>query len=590
MAYKLKDHLCRFCKFCSADDKSVPAELFEIKAEAPDLSGFRYPLPSKKSDYTCFSECDGVIWYGASNGVTRYDEAAERYEDKVMFFSADRDLPDNNVKAILAKENGAWVLTETGATFIEMRLISMKEKADILLNETLEYVERRGMVSQRRLNVARDYESRQPYAHSDNDGSFTAGFAVGEILRYAHLKKVKGADDPETIAAKKSATKVVEGCLLLLHVHFRGNGFVARTYHTPDEPVPDDGIFFRIKGDKAYCVETTDSVNKNIVGLEVDASGEVPERLARLYTDLGFTKEGIVYKADTSSDEITHHFLTIYFAHEYLGCDDPELDELIISSTKGLMNHIIDNGYNLIDYTGKPTTWAKWSESYFNEDFGYVDACLNASELLAYHLVTMHVTGEQGKWRESYDYLVKERGYADLGAKHFDRLYLASLSMNFDYVEDIMYGDHNLAVSSFLLLCLLEKDEELLEKYRNGFRSWRTSLEREHNPGYDIPFMLACPDDYVDLDALATWFYRTNASRLSSGVSLKSRHDIPVKKLRMGTEEISLLLPPDERFISKYDRNPLDRRDEDSGGVYCIESCYVYTFAYWIGVFFGFFE
>ena len=334
MAYKLKDHLCRFCKFFSADDKSVPAELFEIKPSAPDLSGFRYPLPSKKSDYTCFSECGGVIWYGASNGVTRYDESAERYEDKVMYFSADRDLPDNNVKAILAKENGAWVLTETGATFIEMRLISAREKADILLNETLEFVERRGMVSQRRLNVARDYESRQPYAHSDNDGSFTAGFAVGEVLRYAYLKREKGADDPETIAAKKSATKVVEGCLLLLHVHCRGNGFVARTYHTPDEPVPDDGLFFRIQGNKAVCVETTDSVNKNIVGLEIDASGEVPERLARLYTDLGFTKEGLVYKADTSSDEITHHFLTLYFAHEYLACDDPELDELIISSTK----------------------------------------------------------------------------------------------------------------------------------------------------------------------------------------------------------------------------------------------------------------
>ena len=590
MAYKLKDHLCRFCKFYSADDKAVPAELFEVKSEAPDLSGFRYPLPSKKSDYTCFSECNGIIWYGASNGVTRYDESAERYEDKVMFFSADRDLPDNNVKAIIAVENGAWVLTETGVAFIEMRLISAREKADILLNETLQFVERRGMVSQRRLNKARDYESRQPYAHSDNDGTFTAGFAVGEILRYAYLKKTKGADDPETIEAKKSATKVTEGCLLLLHVPCRGNGFVARTYHTPDEPVPDDGIFFRIKGDKAYCVETTSSIERGIVDLEIDASAEIPARLAKLYEDQGFTKEGLVYKADTSSDEITHHFLCLYFAHEYLACDDPELDELIISSTKGMMNHIIDNGYNLVDYSGEPTTWAKWSEGYFNEDFGYVDACLNAGELLSYHLVTMHITGEQGKWKESYDYLVNERGYAELSQHHFDRLYLASLSMNFDFVEDIMYGDHALAMCSYLLLCLLEKDEVLLEKYRNGFRAWRTSLEREHNPGYDIPFMLACPDDEVDMEALATWFYRTNASRLAASVSLKSRHDIPVKKLRMGNNEISVLLPPDERFISKYDRNPVDWRDEDSGGIHCIESCYVYTFAYWMGLFYGFFE
>ena len=311
MAYRLKDHLCRFCKFYAADDKAVPAELFAIKSEAPDLVGFKYPLPSKKSDYTCFAECNGIFWYGASNGVTRYDEKAERYEDKVMFFSADRDLPDNGVKAILAKENGAWVLTEKGVTFIEMRLISVREKADMLLKETLDFVERRGMVSQRRLRVPGDFNSRYPYAHSDNDGSFTAGFAVGEILRYAYLKKTKGADDPETIEAKRSATKVVEGCLLLLHVHCRGNGFAARTYHTPDEPVPDDGIFFRIKGDKAYCVETTNSIERDIVNLEIDASAEVPERLARLYTDLGFTNEGLVYKPDTSRDEITYHFLSL---------------------------------------------------------------------------------------------------------------------------------------------------------------------------------------------------------------------------------------------------------------------------------------
>ena len=59
-----------------------------------------------------------------------------------------------------------------------------------------------------------------------------------------------------------------------------------------------------------------------------------------------------------------------------------------------------------------------------------------------YHLVTMDITGEEGKWRESYDYLVNEKGYADYGRKHFDRLFQASISGEFDYPEDIMYGDH----------------------------------------------------------------------------------------------------------------------------------------------------
>ncbi len=588
--YKLKSHLCRFCTFFSIGDSKIPAELIAAKNEIPDLSDFTYPLPSKKSEYTCFAVADDVEWYGASSGLTRFDKNAEREEDIIMYFSAPRDLPDNNVKAILPQGENVWVLTETGAAFIEMRMVSMEEKADILLDESVKYVNRRWMFSQKYLTQARDFDSILPYGHSDNDGSFTSGFSIGEVLRYATFKREKGIDHPDTLKAKEIATKAVEACLLLLHIPCRGDGFVARTYLAPDEPVPDDGLFFKINNGKAVCVETTDSKEKNVCGCEIDASAEVPERLAKLYTDLGYTIDGIVYKADTSSDEITHHFLNLLIAHEYLACDDPELDELIITSTKGLMNHIIDHGYELHDFTGKPTSWAKWSASYFNTEFGWVDGALNSAELLMYHLVTMKITGEQGKWRESYNHLVNDLGYAEMTEQHFGRLYQASLSMNFDFPEDIMYGDHMLAVLSFWGLCMLETDDVLLKKYRNGFKAWRTSLAREHNPGYDLPYFIACPDEKPDLDKLAGWYYRFNSSRLAAGVSLVGRHDVPVKILRAGAKEISVQLPPDEVFISKYDRNPLEYKNEDSGGAVCVESCYVYTFAYWIGRFFGFFE
>ncbi len=588
--YKLKDHICRFCKMYSLDDPAVPAALFEAEAVKPCLAGFPYPLPSKKSDYTCCAKTGNVEWFGASNGLTRYDSAAERTEDIIMYFSADRDLPDNNVKALLPDGENIWVLTDTGATLIEMRLIGAEEKADILRDESEKYVDRRGMKTQKHLTEGRNLDSILPYGHSDNDGCFTATYAMGEIYRYAVYKREKGIDHPDTVLAKKYATRAAEATLLLMHISGRGDGFVARTYLCADEPVPDDGIFIRRNGDTAYVLETTCSKEWNCVGAECYCGAEIPARLAHLYRDLGYTDDDIVYKGDTSSDEISTHFLFFKVAHDLLGCDDPELDDIIISTCKGLMNHIIDNGYILKDFTGKATTWAKWNEEYFVSEFGYVDACLNSAELLMYHLVTMDITGEQGKWRESYDYLVNDKHYADYGAKHFDRLMQASIAGEFDYPEDIMYGDHMLAVCSFYGLCTLEKDEALLEKYRNGFRSWRSSLAREHNPGYDIPFMLACPDDEVDVEALATWFYRTNASRLAAGVSLIGRHDVAVKTQQMGNKEISVLLPPDERFISKYDRNPLYYKNEDSGGIMCVESAYVYSYAYWMGRYYGIFE
>ena len=104
------------------------------------------------------------------------------------------------------------------------------------------------------------------------------------------------------------------------------------------------------------------------------------------------------------------------------------------------------------------------------------------------------------------------------------------------------------------------------------------------------PYALCCGWDTIDLKAAAKWFERTNMSRLAAGVSLGARFDV-AKKLRWGGyEETSFLLQPDERFIAKYDRNPWSFCEEDSGGINYLESCYVYTFAYWIGLYYGFIE
>ena len=202
----------------------------------------------------------------------------------------------------------------------------------------------------------------------------------------------------------------------------------------------------------------------------------------------------------------------------------------------------------------------------------------------------MEITGEKGKWLQTYESLINEHGYADLTEKHFDRLYQMCLALGVDYQSEIMYGDHMLATCSFFGLCTMEKDEKLLRKYRKGYEAWRSSIGPEHNPGYDFLYALANPDDEIDMERIREWFLRFNLSRLASGVSLIGRHDVAVKELRDNYNQISVLLPPDERFISKYDRDPLRYTNVDSGGNMCVESCFVYTFAYWIGRYFGFIE
>ncbi|HBL40122.1 MAG TPA: hypothetical protein DDY98_00520 [Ruminococcaceae bacterium] len=588
---KLRSTPNRFCTFFKKDDPAVPSALFTAECAVPDLSGIRVPLPSRKKDYTCSAwGGDGALWLGSNGGLTRWFPDAHDEEDKVMYFSANRYLPDNHVQALLSdNENGVWVLTKSGVVHVEMKVVSPREKAYALLDETLKAVDRRGMVSQKKLAVARDISSAVPYGHSDNDGDFTAGFAIGEIFHYAVLKREKGEDDPETKQARKVATRACEACLLLMHISKRGNGFVARSYLAPDEPVPDDGLFYRLNGNKAVCLETSFSKRKNLANKEIDASTPIPERLRKLYTEKGYEDDGLIYKGDTSSDEISLHFLHIYFAHKFLGEGDPELDELLKQSAAGLAEHIVTNGYELMECDGNPTTWAKWSLRYFATEFGWPDAPLNAAEVLMYIKVTQSVTGDYDKWQKEYQKLL-DMGYADLPAKHYDRAFQASLLADGDVESELMYGDNMLCVAAFWALIDLEEDKDLREKYLAGFRSWYGTICRECCPGYEYPYALCCGRDTIDLKANAKWFERTNMSRLAAGVSLGARFDI-AKKIRWGGyEETSFLLEPDEHFIAKYDRNPWCFCEEDSGGVSYVESCYVYTFAYWIGIYYGFIE
>ena len=154
------------------------------------------------------------------------------------------------------------------------------------------------MVSQRELQELGNIESIYPYAASDNDGTFTAGHAIGEIYHYAVLRDKLGEDHPRTKKALKYATMSSEACLLLMYIHGRHEGFIARSYHLPDEPVPDDGLFYVRDGKVARLAETTASKKRGIVGQEVACDYPIPERLARLYRDLGYSDDGIIYKAD----------------------------------------------------------------------------------------------------------------------------------------------------------------------------------------------------------------------------------------------------------------------------------------------------
>ena len=590
----LRDSLVRAVSFYAPNDPAVPPQLFTQQISPPDLSGVFLPLPSLHRDYTCFAKTENALWMGAPNGLTRYAPDAARKADRVMYFSANRELTDNNVLSVWAPDaakEAVWVRTETGVSFIELKTVSAEKKAGILTDESLKYVDRHGMVTQKELNRARVPESAVPYGHSDNSGTFTCMFAVGELCKYAVRKKELGETHPKTLAAKKSALRATEACLLLCFISCRGDGFVARTYLTKDEPLPDDGLFYRITNGKATCQDLTFAREKGLAGKVIDASATVPKRLAHLYKDEGYTINDIVYKGDTSSDEITHHYLLFYFTHLILGAEDPELDALVKDRAKAIAGHILRNGNVMRECDGLPTTWAKWDKGYFSTPIGWSDGCLNAAELLMYLKVTMFVTGETGEWEAAYKRLALDEGYARLSAMHEMRFFLSAGAGGLEEVEELMYGDNSLATCAYWLLIALEKDETLLKMYKEGYKGWNGTFRREHDPAYDFPYMLCFPEEPLNTELLTDWFRRQLATRVCSVSDFRSRRDVPERIRRGGMRETACLLPPDEHNVTKYDRNPFDwRYEHETHGLYHLESCYVYTYAYWLGRYTGLIE
>lgn len=587
MPIVLYPHKSRVITFYSVDSPCVPKTLFEDMGENVDFKPV-YPTPFRKRDFKIIKKFGNAYYVAGSKGLFRYCESEEEEYDRVMYFSADRDLKDNNVLALCGDENEIWVRTETAVSHIQLKMMTMEQKAELLREETSRIVDRKGMVSNRNLTEPWNLESAHKFGHSDNDGGFTASFCMGEMFHYDVFKREKGAEHPDTIKVREIAMRALTACLLLMYIPGRNDGFVARSYVTTDAPLPDDGLFMRRKGNIATVIETNYAKRNGLVGLQSEIVEEIPERLRYLYESEGYTADDIIFKGDTSSDEITLHLFNLYYAHTIFGEEDKELDAIILNRTEKIINHILDNGHELVDFHGKPTSWAKWSDRYFKSGIGWCDGPLNCAELLMYLKLGQAVCGYNEKWQTEYETLLAN-GYDKLCTLHYDRAFSTAIMKHCDTAEDIMYGDHMLSNLTFFGLTLFEKDEKLRDIYYQGWQSWRsTSIGKEHHPIYDIPFAVNFgSDDYYDEEKIKMWFYRSDCSRLASKVSLTERCDVAAKEYRAGYRQTSYLLTPDERFISKYDRDPWEYKNEDSNGNMGVEMCAPYTLAYWIGRYYG---
>ena len=481
----------------------------------------RVPAVLKQSGAkTRAAASDGAEWYGTTHGVIRVDPQAPP-PDRSQYFAGRRYLPDDDVQRLAAdRAAGMWVRTKTGVSHIEMRPMTMAVKAALFEERIHRRHDRHGLVAPSILRVPGDISTNQ-MRDDDNDGLWTSMYAAAECFRYAVTRS------PEALA---NATRSTRAVLFLEEVAGK-RGFPARSYIRKGEPMPTGGQWH-------------------------------------------WTQDGQYYwKGDTSSDEIVGHFFLYSVATDLL--PDEVLKKLIAETAARIIDHIITHGYNLVDVTGKPTTWGRWSRSYFRREPG--DSALNSIELLSFLKTAAHITGNI-KYANEYTKVALGLGYAKRATRYLELR------------QEINYSDEELAMLSFYNLFRYETNTHLLnDYYRPALNQWWRNMAREENPLWTLIYATAQPNAPVDLASAVQTLYRMPVDTIDWTVINSNRAGLVLDTAadRFQRRQAMTLLPPDERPVMKWNANPFDvdggagGRAEDDGAAFLLP--------YWMGRYLGLF-
>ncbi|MCI0337230.1 MAG: hypothetical protein L0226_06615 [Acidobacteria bacterium] len=457
-----------------------------------------------------------LLWIGTKYGLFNYHLPTH----SIQYFAGKRWLPDDQVVAIGFEEHktgsfAVWVETPKGFSCIEYKQMTLAEKAKAFENRVRARHVRHGLTAGSHLRIPGDLSSNQMVS-SDNDGLWTAIYVAAECFRY----KVTGEAD-----AREFARQGIQAIMRLEEITGIP-GFPARSFiKIGVDEQPRDGEWHM-----------------------------TPDGQWR-------------WKGDTSSDEIVGHYF-VYPIYYDLVADDDEKKK-IRAVVMRITNHILDNGYQLIDTDGKRTTWGWWGPGTIWEDPD--ETGLRALHILSHLRVAIHITGNP-KFQAAYN---------DLIDKH--RYHLLTRNQKINIPTRINHSDDELAFLSYYPLLLYEKDPKLREIYIQSLeRSWL--VERpERNPLWN--FIYAAGSSSQDFDRVASirTLREIPVDLVAWTVTNSQRLDVPIDPLsdRFKHRQSLTVLPYDELPAMKWNGNPYridggsDGRGEDDGAFFLLP--------YWMG-------
>jgi hypothetical protein len=462
------------------------------------------------------------VWVGTTRGAVRLISPGEPYE----YFAGKRWLPADHVTGIGFDSDGrvVWLETEEGFSRIEYEVMTLGEKAGDFEDRVRKRHVRHGFTADSRLLKPGDLSSNRMIS-TDNDGLWTAMYLAAECFRF-------------NVTGEKAAAKYAEQALeaLMRLEQITGiPGFPARSIiQIGVDEQPTDGEWHTTSDNKWR------------------------------------------WKGDTSSDEIVGHYYGYSVFHDLVA--DESQKAQIAKVVDRITNHILNNGYHLVDLDGKPTRWGWWApEEIWREPD---ETGLRALHLLSHLKVAIHITQNNAN-RERF-----KASYADLINNHrYDRL---TLNQKINYPGHINHSDDELAFLSYYPLLRYETDSRLKRIYETSLeRSW--SVEQpERNPLWNFIYAAGTGDDEFSVGEAILTLQQIPTDLVKWTMVNSHRLDVPINTTndRFARVQSLAVLPYDELPVMKWNGNPyrLDGgnrgKSEDDGAFFLLP--------YWMGRYYGY--
>ena len=466
---------------------------------------------------------DDKIWLGTNHGAILFTP----YEDgrKWYYRAGKRYLINNEISDIIISAKGMPVYFETKDGISKLSGIqrSLSQKAEII-EELINIRHRRlGLVASCILN---DSENPTSYKikYGENDGLWTSYHVTAMSLAYAATGNKKYLE-----SAKKSMHAII-----MLQNASGVPGLIARS-----------------------VVPINDEYTEN--------------------DEWRKTSDGkFLWKSDASSDEMDGHFFAFYSYWEHIAKYDKAENKLIKKQISEIINYLLDNDLQLIDWDGKRTYWGFWNPEMLNDDPDhYLENGLNSAQILSFLKVAYYITGNE-KYKNHFDELIVKHNY------------LANVLLEKKvFPDENNHSDNQLAFCALYPWLQLEHDPIVRNALQQTVRRHYKTLSRDGSAFFYFAAASIDPD-FVDIKSAVKNLIEIPTDRRQWLTINSIRKDIQWSpyKTRFNKSQLISVLPPDEMNWDKWNDDPYV---PDGGGNGTLEDDGAsWLLAYWMGRYYGF--